>query len=211
MNLKQFGDWALSQGSVANPHPNNGYKGQCVSLIQQYLNKVFEIPFQAHGNAKDWAINIPNGFTKVSGTPQIGDIVVYGASYPGSGGYGHIAFIDVNGKFFEQNGAKRFSVSYRDTIPGGYIAILRPNNQKALGLVTRKHIHLPASVSSWRIYPLNKQPVVGNECGKLLPSKFGGLDYDVIRWVSNNVAVIKTRDWGEVQIYVGSDTSAVIS
>lgn len=212
MNLKEFGDWALAQVSVANPPPNNKYKGQCVSLIQQYLYRVFGIPFQAHGNAKDWAYNIPDGFTKVNGTPQKGDIIVYGANYPGSGGYGHIGFMDYNYKFFEQNGAKSLAVSYRDTIPSGYIAILRPNDQSKLGLTnSRTHIFLPASVDTWRIYPLNKQPVVGNECGKLLPSKFVGLDYDVIRWVSDTVAVIKTRDWGEVQIYVGPDTDAVIS
>lgn len=84
MNLKEFGDWALAQVSVANPPPNNKYKGQCVSLIQQYLYRVFGIPFQAYGNAKDWAYNIPDGFTKVNGTPQKGDIIVYGANYPGS-------------------------------------------------------------------------------------------------------------------------------
>ena len=140
MNLKEFGDWALAQGSVANPPPNNKYKGQCVSLIQQYLYRVFGIPFQAHGNAKDWAYNIPDGFTKVSGTPQKGDIIVYGANYPGSGGYGHIGFMDYNYKFFEQNGAKSLAVSYRDTIPSGYIAILRPNNQDKLGLNTNSNV-----------------------------------------------------------------------
>lgn len=140
MNLKEFGDWALAQQSVANPPPNNKYKGQCVSLIQQYLYRVFGIPFQAHGNAKDWAYNIPDGFTKVSGTPQKGDIIVYGANYPGSGGYGHIGFMDYNYKFFEQNGAKSLAVSYRDTIPSGYIAILRPNNQDKLGLNTNSNV-----------------------------------------------------------------------
>lgn len=140
MNLKEFGDWALAQESVANPPPNNKYKGQCVSLIQQYLYRVFGIPFQAHGNAKDWAYNIPDGFTKVSGIPQKGDIIVYGANYPGSGGYGHIGFMDYNYKFFEQNGAKSLAVSYRDTIPSGYIAILRPNNQDKLGLNTNSNV-----------------------------------------------------------------------
>lgn len=213
MNLRGFGDWALAQKSVANPPPNYKFKGECVSLIQQYLYLVFGNSFRAYGNAKDWAKNIPVGFKKVSGTPQRGDIIVYGANYPGSNGFGHIAFIDVNNKFFEQNGAKKGEASYRDTIPNGYVAILRPENQKALGLDEKKrtHIHLPASVNSWRIYPLDKKPIVGNECGKLKPSKFGGLDYDVIRWVSETVAIINTRDWGQVQIYVGPDTSAIIS
>jgi len=75
----------------------------------------------------------------------------------------------------------------------------------------KKHVlKLPATATSWRIYPLNKKPVVGNECGKLLPSKFGGLTYDILRYSQNDVAVINTRDFGEVQIYVAKSTSAII-
>jgi len=73
-----------------------------------------------------------------------------------------------------------------------------------------KKIYLPASANSWRVYPLDKAPYVGNECGFLRPSKFGGLTYDIIRMVNDYVAVIKTRDYGTVQIYVAPDTGAVI-
>ena len=73
-----------------------------------------------------------------------------------------------------------------------------------------KKLYLPASSESWRIYPLNKKPVKGNECGYLKPSKFGGLTYDIIRYTQTDVAVIKTRDFGEVQIYVAASTGAVI-
>lgn len=69
---------------------------------------------------------------------------------------------------------------------------------------------LPASATSWRIYPMDKAPVVGNECGKLLPSKFGGLEYDIIGWAQPDVAIIQTRDFGQVKIYVASNTGAVI-
>ena len=48
--------------------------------------------------------------------------------------------MDYNYKFFEQNGAKSLAVSYRDTIPSGYIAILRPNNQDKLGLNTNSNV-----------------------------------------------------------------------
>lgn len=128
MNLRQFGDWALKQGRVANPAPNNKYPGQCVSLIQQYLNKVYGHPFTPHGNAKDWEYNIPVGFKKLSaGTKlQRGDILVYGANY--GGGYGHIGFIDGNWKYFDQNGVKALAVGYRDTPFVGYRCILRPVN-----------------------------------------------------------------------------------
>jgi len=78
----------------------------------------------------------------------------------------------------------------------------------------KQKIKLPTTVDAWRVYPLNKAPVVGNECGKLLPSNFKVearyLEYDVIKWAQPDVAVIQTRDFGIVQIYVGKDTSAKI-
>ena len=137
MNLREFGSWALNQGSVANPEPNYNYKGQCVSLIQQYLYQVFGIPFKARGNAKDWANNadVLSYFNKLpSSTPlQPGDILVYGANY--GGGYGHIALIDANGKFFDQNGIKSLAVSYRDTPFTGYICVLRSKTPVNVGNV----------------------------------------------------------------------------
>ena len=71
-------------------------------------------------------------------------------------------------------------------------------------------LDLPASATSWRIYPMDKAPVVGNECGKLLPSKFGGLEYEIKGWTQPDVAIIQTRDFGEVQIYVAPSTGAII-
>lgn len=139
MNLTEFGSWALGQGSVANPAPNNKYKGQCVSLIQQYLYQVFGKSFKAYGNAKDWANNYPKDyFTKLNANAgyQRGDVLVYGANY--GGGYGHIGLIDVNMKWFDQNGVKKLAVSYKDKPFTGYVCILRPKNQNALGLSNEK-------------------------------------------------------------------------
>lgn len=124
MNLREFGEWALKQGQVANPPPNYKYAGQCVSLVQQYLYQVLGIPFEAHGNAKDWANNVPKEFEKLSPNAglQRGDILVYGSNY--GNGYGHIGIIDCNWKFLEQNGDKKLKVSYRD-VREDYICILR--------------------------------------------------------------------------------------
>lgn len=77
--------------------------------------------------------------------------------------------------------------------------------------ITKKQtLHLPASATRWRVYPLGKPAKVGYECGFLLPSKFGGLEYEIIKMVSSNVAIIKTRDFGTVQIYVAESTGAII-
>lgn len=72
-------------------------------------------------------------------------------------------------------------------------------------------LHLPASEDSWRVYPLNKEPKAGNESGKLNPKKFGGLKYDIIRYESNDVAVIKTGDYGTVKIYIHPSTGAKVT
>lgn len=74
----------------------------------------------------------------------------------------------------------------------------------------KKTVTLPASASSWRVYPTNKALVVGNECGYLYPSKFGGLTYDILATPQTDVVTIKTRDYGKVNIYVAKSTGAII-
>lgn len=74
----------------------------------------------------------------------------------------------------------------------------------------KKTVTLPASASSWRAYPTNKAPVIGNECGYLYPSKFGGLTYDILATPQTDVVTIQTRDYGRVNIYVAKSTGAII-
>lgn len=71
-------------------------------------------------------------------------------------------------------------------------------------------LYLPKDKDSWRVYPLNKPPTVGNEVGKLNPMKFGGLQYTVLDLPQAHVATIKTRDFGTVNIYVHPSTGAKI-
>lgn len=121
MNLREFEKWALSQGSVANPAPDNGFKGQCVSLVQQYLDKVCGIGFKARGNAKDWANNIIEGWDRfdVSNSIKAGDILVYT-----SGTYGHIVIVDADLQCLEQN--RNFNgIVTVSPIRSGYSCILR--------------------------------------------------------------------------------------
>ena len=128
MNLREFGSWAINEKSVSNPEPNYKYKGQCVSLIQQYLYHVFNIPFKSYGNAKDWEYNYPTQFIKLNKFKkyQRGDILVYGNNY--GGGYGHLGFIDANWKFFDQNGVNPLKIGYREKPFIGYKCILRNKN-----------------------------------------------------------------------------------
>lgn len=73
-----------------------------------------------------------------------------------------------------------------------------------------KKLYLPDSATSWRVYKIGVQPVKGKECGFLNPSKFGGLTYDILGYTSSNVAIIQTRDFGRVQIYIAPSTGAII-
>ena len=130
MNLREFEKWALAQGSVANPEPDYGFKGECVSLIQQYLYQVCGIPFKARGNAKDWANNIIEGWDKfdVSNTLKAGDILVYT-----TGKYGHIVIVNADLKCLEQNWNYNKKVTVSE-IRKGYSCILR--SRKAIDVGT---------------------------------------------------------------------------
>ncbi|KXZ17760.1 N-acetylmuramoyl-L-alanine amidase [Bacillus nakamurai] len=74
----------------------------------------------------------------------------------------------------------------------------------------KKYVYLPASAGSWRIYPTNKAPVKGNECGLLRPKKFGGLKYEVLGNPQTDVYTIKTDQFGKVNIYAAKSTGATV-
>ncbi|WP_433958531.1 LysM peptidoglycan-binding domain-containing protein [Cytobacillus horneckiae] len=75
----------------------------------------------------------------------------------------------------------------------------------------KKRIYLPATASSWRIYPVNKAPVKANALPtKLNPKKFGGLSYEILETKEPHTYVIQTKDFGKVKIYGGPETGAVI-
>ncbi|MCY8898129.1 N-acetylmuramoyl-L-alanine amidase [Bacillus spizizenii] len=74
----------------------------------------------------------------------------------------------------------------------------------------KKYVYLPASADSWRIYPTNKAPVKGNECGYLRPKKFGGLKYEILANPQVDVYTIKTDQFGKVNIYAAKSTGATI-
>lgn len=129
MNLREFEEWALNQKSVGNPTAEESYRGECVSLVQHYLVKVFNMTFMARGNAKDWANNIPEGFEKLDNLTEAipGDILVYTV-----GEFGHMAIVDANKKSLEQNktGDKTITV---ENIRTGYECILRHKNGVDVG------------------------------------------------------------------------------
>lgn len=73
---------------------------------------------------------------------------------------------------------------------------------------TNKYLNLRPSVTSWRVYPLGKSPVVGNEVGKLAPSQYGGLSYLILGNPLTDIYTIETSIWGKVNIYAPSNDSS---
>lgn len=129
-SLQQFEEWAWKQGSVGNPTSNvaSQYKGECVSLIQQYINQVFGIPYVARGHAKDY-IPPASHFKKLAGNVKLkpGDIVRYGSNY--GWGYGHIGMIDDEGEYLDQNGVKPRMVAERSKPFNDIRAVFRPTKK----------------------------------------------------------------------------------
>lgn len=76
--------------------------------------------------------------------------------------------------------------------------------------IEKEILVLPSYATKWRVYPLDKQPVVGNEKAFIKPAKFGGLEYEILGYPYPNVATIQTRDFGKVNIYVAKETGAQI-
>ena len=217
MKFNEFLNKVKNMGGV----DTDGYYGkQCMDLYNYYCNNVLGLQKVGASCAKE-ILNNPNIMNNVERidnylefVPQKGDIAVGDV-----GGYGHVCICLGEGnttyfKSLDQNWKpQQLTEEKHNYLDMGKLVFLRPKNQTNIQEENKigTKLYLPASATSWNVYPLNKQPVVGNECGRVLPSKFGGLEYDILRWtIPNIVCVIKTRDFGEVQIYVESGTGAVI-
>ncbi|WP_099251329.1 Ig-like domain-containing protein, partial [Mycobacterium sp. shizuoka-1] len=95
--------------TIANP--DGSYAGECVSLVRQYLEQVFNIRTGAWGNAIDYRSGssggnqlAARGFTwHTDRNFQDGDILVFGqSSQGGTSAYGHIGIWN-SGQFYDQN------------------------------------------------------------------------------------------------------------
>lgn len=91
--------------SVATP--NGNFEGECVSVVQRYLNECFDIKSEARGDANVYAGNIiKEGLaTKVSvKNIKKGDIISYPAGHAGCHPqYGHVAIYYDKDHVFQQN------------------------------------------------------------------------------------------------------------
>ena len=75
---------------------------------------------------------------------------------------------------------------------------------------TRNYINLSPKADTWAFYRVGDAPVKKNAIGTLKPSKFGGLSYYIYQYCDGNTtAVIQTRDYGKVKIYIKHELASV--
>ncbi|VYU07529.1 N-acetylmuramoyl-L-alanine amidase [Clostridium tertium] len=77
--------------------------------------------------------------------------------------------------------------------------------------VNKKYLNLKNIVPSWRVYPLSKAPIIGNEVGSLAPSRYGGLSYEILGNPQTDVYTINTESFGKVNIYAPRDNDSSIT
>lgn len=108
------------------PWASDGHlKGQCVSLIQQYISQCLDQSAKARGNAIDWIQSYVNeGLGHTVADQKTGDIIVFPNE---ANGYGHIA-IYVDGKLYDQNNLRHDNgcAGYVDIFSWDFVT-LRPN------------------------------------------------------------------------------------
>lgn len=100
-------------------------KGQCVSLVQTYIQECLEQPAHPRGNAVDWIQTYVNeGLGYTVSDQKTGDIIVFPNE---ADGYGHIA-IWVDGRLYDQNNLRHDNglAGYCDVFSWDFVT-LRPN------------------------------------------------------------------------------------
>ncbi|MGL5353325.1 MAG: peptidoglycan recognition protein family protein [Clostridium sp.] len=75
----------------------------------------------------------------------------------------------------------------------------------------KEYLNLKEFNETWRVYPTDVAPVVGNECGMLAPSRYGGLSYEIEGNPINDVYTITTQAFGTVNIYAPKDADSIFS
>jgi hypothetical protein len=77
---------------------------------------------------------------------------------------------------------------------------------------SKQTVHLPASVATWRAYKVGSayRPNTSDQVGLLLPSKYGGLTYDIVQNLGN-VVVIDTNAFGRIAIWVAGTEARISS
>ena len=220
-NNKQVSSWKNKNSALNAAKSIKGYVKSSVSgqIVADYRSsasvEVFRV-FNANNEQKaafknkDSAIQQAKsikGYVKSSVTNQI--VVDYRSSVAPTGGY---RVKNANGKQLGYFANLANAKALCDKNPGSKVYDSNNNvihsNSNAKNTL---YVNLYPVRSSWNVYPTDKAPVSGNQCGSLNPLAYGGLSYEVLKNVGNDVYHIRTQNYGLVSIYVPNDNEGCVS
>ena len=171
ISLKQFIN--DTKGKVVGFTDTKNLKGECVTLIQEYIRLCYDIPFKARGHAKSW-INTCNDIATKTTKPQYGDIIVW------DGTYGHLAIYIDGKKYYDQ---------YKGRV-ANYATNSVSSNRKILGYLRLNGSRKPDVVDvKFNLTRLLKNGSRGNDV-KELQKSLGGLVIDGIFGAKTKAKVI---------------------
>ena len=218
-NNKQVSSWKNKNSALNAAKSIKGYVKSSVSgqIVADYRSsasvEVFRV-FDANNTQKaafknkDSAIQQAKsikGYVKSSVTNQI--VADYRSSAAPTGGY---RVKDANGKQLGYFANLANAKALCDKNPGSKVYdsnnnVIHSNSKNTL------YVNLYPVRSSWNVYPTDKAPVSGNQCGSLNPLAYGGLSYEVLKSLGNDVYHIRTQNYGLVSIYVPNDNEGCVS
>ena len=177
---------AAADGVVSRSYSSTTY-GEVIFIVHNINGQTYETVY-AH---------MRRGSRKYSEGSKVkqGDVIGYMGSTGDATGQ-HLHFEIHKGRW---NYSKTNAVDPKDYI-----------NQELSPAPKKQFLVLPSNADSWRVYPLSKAPVKGNESGFLNPKKFGGLTYEILAKPQEYVYTIQTSDFGKVNIYGAPSTGAKI-
>ena len=218
-NNKQVSSWknknsALNAAKSIKGYVKSSVSGQIVADYRASASvEVFRV-FSANNEQKaafknkDSAIQQAKsikGYVKSSVTNQI--VADYRSSAAPTGGY---RVKDANGKQLGYFANLANAKALCDKNPGSKVYDSN-NNVIHSNTKTTLYANLYPVRSSWNVYPTDKAPVSGNQCGSLNPLAYGGLSYEVLKSLGNDVYHIRTQNYGLVSIYVPNDNEGCVS
>lgn len=116
---------------------DNQYPNQCVDLGNFYNRDVWGNPNKISGNAWQWWDNAPKDYYDGVSTPVKGDIAVWKKEF---GGYGHVAIVWDNGKFFSQNYPLGAPCSLQSISTNKILGYLRPKPMAKFERIKEKFV-----------------------------------------------------------------------